>query len=108
MGGNVAEIESLMVSDREGRKTLRVQAKKVLGPLVLHKSLGSMKSVRWSITHIASGGLVVETRTLAEALKVLAPLSRLDWSRVKSHQSKKALQEIAPLRLRILEEAGLR
>lgn len=65
----------------------------VYGPVAVHRSLNG---VRWTVTHIGTGGAIYSRfETLKRARAAAKELATLDWSKVKTPRSRKALSELS-------------
>lgn len=80
----------------------------IIGPLAVHRSIEKRKSrTDWKITHIETGGIVADSNSYHAALKCAKELAKLDWSKVKTRKSKKALMELSAARDEIVHRHGL-
>jgi hypothetical protein len=89
-----------------GKKSYPVVAKAIIGQLAIHRPINGDQT-RWVITHIKSGGIIIHVRTLPKARLVATDLDKLDWSKVRGLNSKKALAILAPQRAEILLLHGI-
>jgi len=92
-----------------GQKDYQVPAE-IFGQLAVHRSIETNEAYTsrgmWIVAHIHTGGVAASAKTKTQAMAIAAELETLDWSKIKSARSIKALRAIAPLRAEILARHG--
>ena len=90
--------EVITLPDTDGMKVFEAHAE-IFGALAVHEAvdrcLNSTKP-RWTISHVKTGGVAWRCESKQVARKAATELAKLDWSKLHTARSKKALAVLGP------------